>query len=76
MKKAREITEWFLCAYFILLSTQYISISVIVTILILIIAAVICPLNDKWIISIMGRRTALREVLAGVIFFFAVALAP
>ena len=76
MKKAREITEWFLCAYFVLLSTQYIGVSVLVTILILIMAAVICPLNDKWIISVLGRRTVIREILAGVLFFFAVALAP
>lgn len=76
MKKAREITEWFLCAYFVLLSTQYIGVSVLVTVLTLIIAAVICPLNDKWIISVLGRRTVFREILAGVLFFFAVALAP
>lgn len=76
MKKAREITEWFLCAYFVLLSTQYIGVSVLVTTLILIMAAVICPLNDKWIISVLGRRTVIREILAGVLFFFAVALAP
>lgn len=76
MKKAREITEWFLCAYFVLLSTQYIGVSVLVTILILIMAAVICPLNDKWIVSVLGRRTVIREILAGVLFFFAVALAP
>ena len=76
MKKCKEITEWFLCIYFVILSTQYIGSSALITILILLMAAVICPLQDKWIIELMGRRTALREVLAFIIFFFAAAVAP
>lgn len=76
MEKAREITEWFLCIYFIILSTQYVGTSIDVTILILVTAAVLCPLNDKWIISMLGKRTVIREILAVVLFFFAVSLAP
>lgn len=76
MERAREITEWFLCIYFIILSTQYTGTSIDVTVLILVMAAVLCPLNDKWIISMLGKRTVIREILAVLLFFFAVSLAP
>ncbi len=76
MERAREITEWFLCIYFILLSTQYAGTSIDVTVLILVMAAVLCPVNDKWIISMLGKRTVIREILAVLLFFFTVSLAP
>ena len=76
MSKIKQTIEWFLCLYFCMLAITYMGSSPLVAAATFLCAATVCPLHDLWIRKTNLRHPVIREILAAVFFFAAVAITP